>query len=275
MLLSLYDLATLRSPIPSDPRDTDHLPDPGTPSLAQGRYVFFSIFTQINSHVTLPGAAFAVPLRTSTRFLASPRQVASFNASAMSEPDTQGCQTLKTHHTHLNNWFLLIYWCEKDNLRQSWHRIPWKRLVHFNIPLCTWTLWLAILGQLYSALEQSDWPIQVYYLIPIDQFKNSLRTSLSLEWSDWIIQVNGKIFLDQFKNFFPIQSIWLTSLSWSSNLLQSDQELLHFWAIWLDRSSPIVSYSRFSLRHFLSILGNLVGQISWISCTPLSVIIGS
>ena len=41
---SLWDLATLRIPIPSDPCGRDHFPDSGTPSLLKVKSVSFPIF---------------------------------------------------------------------------------------------------------------------------------------------------------------------------------------------------------------------------------------
>ena len=118
MILYWYDLATLRSLIPSDTREPEHLPDPGTPSLAQGEAVFFPVFCQINSHAALSGAEFVVLPWASTGSLASPRQVASFNASAPPEPNTQARQTLKTHHTRRDTCLQLNYWDDKDNSSQ-------------------------------------------------------------------------------------------------------------------------------------------------------------
>ena len=79
-----------------DPCERDHFPDPGTPPFAQGETFFFPVFCQINSHIALSGATFVVPLRASTSSLSLSRHFASFNASAMPDPDTQAHQTLKT-----------------------------------------------------------------------------------------------------------------------------------------------------------------------------------
>ena len=50
LILRLFDLATLKVPIPVGPRECNHFPDPGTPPIAQGGAVFFPVFYQINKH---------------------------------------------------------------------------------------------------------------------------------------------------------------------------------------------------------------------------------
>ena len=65
-------------------------------------------------------------------------------------------------------------------------------------------------------LDRSDWNPSVY------------------GGSDWTIRVDGLILSDQFNNF---SLTWATQLSCSIlvlNLLISGQELIHFWAIWLE-----------------------------------------
>ena len=194
------------------------------------------VLCQIDIHVTLSGAKFVVPPQASMHSLALPRQVASFNTSDTQEPHAQVRQTLKTHHSHRYTHLLLNSWDDKDNSRQFQHRIPWKRLGRSKRPLCTRTFWLDRLGQLYPHFERSDYLIQADCLINIYQFENSSRTSPSLDRSDWLIRVDRQIFLNKLKNFFPIKAIWLAILRWSSNLLQSGQEILHIWAILLSRS---------------------------------------
>ena len=56
-----YKLANLEILIPLDPRNCEHFPDPGMPSLAKGEDFFFPIFCQINSYIALSGATFVVP----------------------------------------------------------------------------------------------------------------------------------------------------------------------------------------------------------------------
>ena len=82
-------------PIPSNPREHNRFPDPGTHHLHKVKPFFPSIFSQINIHVSWSGVTFIAPPRASTLSLASPRQVVSFNVSAMPDPDAQARQTLK------------------------------------------------------------------------------------------------------------------------------------------------------------------------------------
>ena len=71
--------------------------------------IFFPVFCQINSHVSLSGAVFILPPRDSTLPLAPPRQVASFNTSAQPEPNSKARQTLKSHCNHNDTPFQLTY----------------------------------------------------------------------------------------------------------------------------------------------------------------------
>ena len=100
-----------------DPHERNRFPDPVTLSLAQGKASFFPVFFQMNSYVSLPGEEFIVPLQDSTHSLALPRQVASFNASALPETNKQALQTLNTHRIQHDTHLQLNSWDEKDNSR--------------------------------------------------------------------------------------------------------------------------------------------------------------
>ena len=123
LLLRLTTYQPWRSLNLSDPHKRDLFQDPGTLSLAPGEAISFTIFCQINIHVALSGATFFLPPRAKVRLSPSLRKFASFNASALSEPDAQTRQTLKTHHTSQDTRFWLTFQYEQDNSRQSQYMI--------------------------------------------------------------------------------------------------------------------------------------------------------
>ena len=55
LILRIYNIATLRSIIPSDPRERDCLPDTGTLKPAQGEYFVFPIFCHTPSNNAVEG----------------------------------------------------------------------------------------------------------------------------------------------------------------------------------------------------------------------------
>ena len=194
----------------------------------------------------------------------------------MPYPDTQVNQTLYTNCTRHDNLFWLTSRDENENLRQSRHMVPWKRLLHFKhtkchigpirwIPFYIRTFWLARSGQLSPALERPDLPIQVYCLF---FFKKSLRTSPTCEQPHWLVQTEDITLFGLFKTFFSIKTIGLVSLSWFSDISGSGWELLYFWVVWLEHSKLIISYSRFSLKTFIH-FKNIIGPIYLRICTSI------
>ena len=107
IILFLYNLASLLRPTPLDPHKRNQSTDPGKLSLAQGEAISFPVFYQINSHVSLSGATFFVPLRASTRLLTPQKTIVIFNASTTPEPEAQAWQNLKTHRIRRDTRFWL------------------------------------------------------------------------------------------------------------------------------------------------------------------------
>ena len=136
-------------------------------------------------NVSLSGASSIVPQQSSMRYLASPRQVKSFNTLDLTDTDAQARQTLKTHHTHCDTSLHLTSWDNQENLSNSKYTSLYKVSGLFKTTkrliaraFYIWTFWLSRSVQLTPALERPDWYIHVDFLITLDLLGISLRNSL-------------------------------------------------------------------------------------------------
>ena len=167
--------------------------------------------------------------------------------SLMPQPIVEGGQTLNT---------IVLTAILYSNQLLSLSKITWSNC---NIKFC---------GCARETSSPSSAP-----LVPSDQDPSTYRRP------DWLDQEKclfalEVLPLDRSDQIIFLRRFWLDHLSWlynlhwsvqelilpSSDLIgsfklsayfpRSDQELLHFWAIWLDRPKLIVSSSRFSWRAF-------------------------